>query len=186
MGAIQQKATSFSDRWKSVADNTISADQYWKEFFDVFGIDIDTLKKGSAQAQYKGRSFIAYHMEYEAKKKSWDFDIALEDMFQYVNAMVGENKPKYIILTDTRNIYLFEMTDFGSVGDIITLSEFADNVRLFYFLTKRPMTAYTTFEELAMLQRELLKNQPPVTLEEAREQAKRIKEWSKSANKKKK
>ena len=114
---IRKSAAAFSRRWRDAYDEKSQAQNFLREFFEVFGVDAVTTAtfehrvkfadgaQGYADCFWQGRLLI------EMKSRGKDLDAAFEQALSYVRALPDQSLiPRAIVVSDFRRIRFYDLT----------------------------------------------------------------------------
>ena len=109
---IKYRADNFIKKHKSDKYEKGEAQSYWKDFFDIFGVDANQVGdfEFSVVRESTGKpGFIVYYWRdkliIEHKSLGKDLDNAFEQAIDYYNSLPKKHeKPRYIIVSDFKNI----------------------------------------------------------------------------------
>ncbi len=135
---IRDRAIRFSKEWKGEFDERASAQSFWNDFFEVFGVSRRRLasfekhvhllgdKQGFIDLLWKGVILV------EHKSGGKDLDRAFEQATGYFPGLKDYELPKYVLVSDFDRFRLYEC-ETGKRADF-QLSELHKSVNLFGFM----------------------------------------------------
>ncbi len=118
---IRSRAISFSQRWAEEDSERASAQSFWNEFFNIFGLDRkrvavfekqvqitragESLKNGRIDAFWKGMLLI------EHKSRGADLDRAFAQAADYFESLSERDLPRYILVSDFERFRLYDLEE---------------------------------------------------------------------------
>lgn len=138
---MRYRAENFIKKHKSDKYEKGEAQSYWKDFFEIFGVDANQVGEFefSVVRESTGKAgFIDYYWRdkliIEHKSRGKNLDKAFEQAIDYRNSLPKKhNKPRYIIVSDFKNIRLVDFeNDFQTTE--ITIEELSKNIQSFQFI----------------------------------------------------
>lgn len=138
---IRYRAENFIKKHKSDKYEKGEAQSYWKDFFDIFGVDANQVGEFEFPVvrETTGKAgFIDYYWKnkliIEHKSRGKDLDKAFEQAVDYYNSLPKKhNKPQYIIVSDFKNIRLIDFVNNFKTEEI-TIEELSKNIQTFKFI----------------------------------------------------
>lgn len=139
---MKNRAVEFVERHKDDFNEKSEAQRYWRDFFNIFGVDEKdvaiyeaSVKKydgsqGYADVLWKGKLVV------EHKSKGKDLDEAFEQALSYVETLSTKEKPQYIITSDFQRIIVTNLKT--QEQEKIDLLDLPDNLKIFEFIHKNP------------------------------------------------
>ena len=135
---MRNRSNEFIDKFKDATDEKSDAQNFWRGFFNIFGVDVvsvavfeQAVKKfsgaqGFIDCFWKGKLII------EHKSRGLNLDKAFDQALGYLDTLSSEEKPRWVIVSDFERIRLTDL--FTDKKDEIHLSELTDNLQLFKFI----------------------------------------------------
>jgi hypothetical protein len=158
---IRNRAVSFSRRWAEEESERSSAQSFWNEFFQVFGIDrkrvatfekrveimltTGELKQGLIDAFWKRKLLI------EHKSRGADLIRAFRQAADYFDGIPEQDLPRYILVSDFERLRLYDLIENTDVE--FCLADLHSHIKHFGF-----MAGYQT---------QVIKPQDPVNIKAA-------------------
>ncbi len=125
---IRQNAVAFAREWQDATSERSEAQTFWNEFFQVFGVKRRTIASFEAPVkslrQTYGRIDLLWKGVLIAEHKSAHepLDKAESQAFQYMQDLIAngrqEEVPRYVILSNFRQIVLFDLEPEGLQLDL--------------------------------------------------------------------
>ena len=118
---IRNRAVAFSRRWAEAVSERSSAQTFWNEFFEVFGLDRKrvavfekqveisrakgTIKHGRIDAFWKGKLLI------EQKSRGANLERAFAQAADYFDGLPERDLPRYILVSDFERFRLYDLEE---------------------------------------------------------------------------
>lgn len=136
---IQERAYAFSERWKEASEEIEDSQNFWIDFFKVFGIDRARFAKFESRVKVFGRRrridlLWPGLLMVEQKSKGQSLDKAQSQAERYILGLSTKDKPKFILVSDFQR---FRLCDLGHMEDLpqeFLLPELHARVHLFDFM----------------------------------------------------
>ncbi len=160
---MKYRADNFIKKHKSDKSEKSQAQSYWKDFFDIFGVDANQIGEFEFPVVRESTGkpgFIDYYWRdkliIEHKSLGKDLDKAFEQAIDYYNSLPQKhNKPRYIIVSDFKNIRLVDFKkDFYT--EEITIEELSKNIQTFNFIYSDGIKTTLKQEELNIKASEII------------------------------
>lgn len=135
---IYKNAKEFSETHKNDKKENAQSQTFLNEFFEVFGIDRKTVAKFERNPDNdpdRMDLFWSKNLLVEMKSLHENLDEAMDQALNYYKKLKMDELPRYILACDFQNWYLRDKKD--NTDYFFTLSELADNLGLFGFITGR-------------------------------------------------
>lgn len=157
---MRRRAEHFVEEFKEVSDERSFAQQYWRDFFNIFGIhwkDVavfeQNVKKfdgntGFIDCFWKGKLII------EHKSEGKNLNAAYDQAIGYLDTLSAIEKPRYIIVSDFKKIRLVDL--FTGKKNSITLFDLPNNLQLFNFIYEKDLKHHEIQEDLNIEAAELM------------------------------
>lgn len=136
---IKKRAIEFSHEWKDETRERAEAQTFWNDFFNVFGITrrrVASFDKPAIRID-GGKGFIDLFWKgtlvVEHKSGGSDLNKAYTQALDYFNGLEEEELPKYVIVTDFKNLRLYNLDD--DTHNEFEISNLVDNIELFDFIS---------------------------------------------------
>jgi len=146
---IRDRATRFARNWSGEMSEIKEYQSFWNDFFDVFGIHRRTVARYQERVELLkgGRGYIDLFwpgvLIVEHKSAGQDLDSAYDQAGSYFDALPEESRPQYIIVTDYKNIRLYDLEgETGIEKYQFPLKEFSKHIRRFAFIAGFKIRAY--------------------------------------------
>lgn len=157
---MRRRADEFSESYKDVSDERSYAQQYWRDFFNIFNVhwkDVavfeQAVKKfngsqGFIDCFWKGKLVI------EHKSRGKNLFSAFTQALGYLDTLSALEKPRYIIVSDFYRIRLIDL--YLDKKTEITLDKLSSNIQLFSFIYEDGIEHHQKREELNIEAAELM------------------------------
>lgn len=142
---MQEKAEIFSKRFANASYESGQAQQFMRNFCEVFGIDTyssiqfeERVRKDDDTGINRIDGFLPGMLLIEMKSSGKDLTKAAEQAFEYVRKLEKERKsdvPPYVLVSDFQNLHLYESGSEAVPIAEIKLAEFSDHLETFSFLS---------------------------------------------------
>ena len=160
---MKYRADNFIKKHKSDKSEKSQAQSYWKDFFDIFGVDANQIGEFEFPVVRESTGkpgFIDYYWRdkliIEHKSLGKDLDKAFEQAIDYYNSLPKKhNKPKYIIVSDFKNIRLVDFEKNFHTEEI-TIEELSKNIQTFQFIYSDGIKTTFKQEELNIKASEII------------------------------
>ena len=138
LNEMRNRSDIFIEKFKDATDERSDAQNFWRGFFEIFGLDVvdvavfeQAVKKfGGAQGFidcfWKGKLII------EHKSRGRNLNKAFDQALGYLDTLSSEEKPRWVIVSDFERIRLIDL--FTDKKTEIHLNELTDNLQLFKFI----------------------------------------------------
>lgn len=138
LNEMRNRSDLFIEKFKDATDERSDAQNFWRGFFEIFGLDVvdvvvfeQAVKKfGGAQGFidcfWKGKLII------EHKSRGRNLNKAFDQALGYLDTLSSEEKPRWVIVSDFEKIRLIDL--FTDKKIEIHLNELTDNLQLFKFI----------------------------------------------------
>lgn len=147
---IKNRATQFTKEWKGETREAGGYQVFWHQFFEVFGIRSRSVAiYQQAVKRLSGNTgfidlFWPGTLIVEHKSAGESLDSAFIQATGYATSLSEEEHPRFIIVTDYKNIRLYDLE--GKNGKTnqyqFSLEELPKNIRLFGFITGYEIREY--------------------------------------------
>ena len=157
---MRQRASKFIDDYKDVSDEKSYYQMFWRDFFDIFGInwkdvavfELAVKKFGGSQGFndcfWKGKLIV------EHKSRGKSLTAAFDQAIGYLDTLSAAEKPRYVIVSDFERIRVYDL--FTRKHKQIKLIELEDNIPLFSFIYEDQVQHHEEQEELNIEAAELM------------------------------
>ena len=157
---MRTRAEVFIEKFKDATDEKSDAQNFWRGFFYIFGLDVvdvavfeQAVKKfdgsqGFIDCFWKGKLII------EHKSRGKNLTKAFNQALGYLDTLSSEEKPRYVIVSDFERIRLIDL--FTDKKNEIHLSELTDNLQMFKFIYENEAYKHEIQEELDIEASELM------------------------------
>lgn len=136
---MKERAKKFSEDFKDASDERSEAQEYWIEFFKIFGIEKRRTKitfeyaitkiegnKGFIDCFWPGLLII------EHKSLGKNLDMAYDQLLEYTWSLSSSQVPRYAIVSDFQNIRLIDFDEDNKIK--FSLSELDEHIEDFQFI----------------------------------------------------
>ena len=123
---IQERAYAFSERWKEASEEIEDSQNFWIDFFNVFGIDRKQVARFERRVKVYGRRrridlLWPGLLMVEQKTKGKNLDGAQAQAERYILGLSVKDRPKFILVADFQRFRLcdlesFRFSSWGSSG----------------------------------------------------------------------
>jgi hypothetical protein len=143
---IKSRAIAFSKEWAGEKSERASAQSFWNDFFQVFGIDrrrvavfekqVELYKVGKRVKQGRIDAFWKGVVLIEHKSAGQDLDRAFKQATDYFEGIGERELPRYILVSDFTRFRLYDLeANEGSQGDIeFKLTDLHKHIKQFGFM----------------------------------------------------
>ncbi|WP_405323305.1 class I SAM-dependent DNA methyltransferase [Methanobrevibacter sp.] len=157
---MRQRASKFIDDYKDVSDEKSYYQMFWRDFFDIFGInwkdvavfELAVKKFGGSQGFidcfWKGKLIV------EHKSRGKSLTAAFDQAIGYLDTLSAAEKPRYVIVSDFERIRVYDL--FTRKHNEIKLIQLEDNIKLFSFIYEDQVQHHEEQEELNIEAAELM------------------------------
>jgi len=136
---IYKNAKDFSKVHKNDKKENAESQTFLNEFFDVFGLDrkkVADFERNPDNNPDRMDLFWPKNMLIEMKSLGENLDQAMDQALDYYKELKIDENPRYLLACDFQNWYLLDKKENADYR--FNLSELADNLGLFGFITGRP------------------------------------------------
>jgi type II restriction/modification system DNA methylase subunit YeeA len=170
---VRTRLQKFSIDHANDTDEKQNAQQFWRDFYSCFGLTQSSASMFEARViKISGKkgyidSFIPSLLLVEHKSAGEDLEKAYDQAQEYFHAIKNEfDKPKYIIVSDFKNIHLYDIRKDPKKPNICKLDELFKYADWFMFLAEKeveeiieetPVNRKATFQ-ISKLHDQLLEN----------------------------
>lgn len=160
---MKYRADNFIKKHKSDKYEKGEAQSYWKDFFDIFGVDANQVGEFEFPVVRESTGkpgFIDYywrnHLIIEHKSLGKDLDKAFEQAIDYYNSLPKKHeKPRYIIVSDFENIRLIDFKNDFHTEEII-IDQLREKIQIFKFIYSDGIKTTFKQEELNIKASEIM------------------------------
>ncbi|RAP43737.1 MAG: hypothetical protein BZ135_09110 [Methanosphaera sp. rholeuAM6] len=160
---MKYRADNFIKKHKSDKSEKSQAQSYWKDFFDIFGVDANQVGEFEflVVRESTGKpGFIDYYWRnqliIEHKSLGKDLDKAFEQAIDYYNSLPKKHeKPRYIIVSDFKNIRLIDFKNDCHTEEIM-IDQLREKIQLFKFIYSDGIKTTFKQEELNIKASEII------------------------------
>ena len=139
---IRDRAVAFSREYALAASEKSLSQQYWRDFFNVFGVDGKKVSAYEAQvklARAEGKFshgwidvFWRGKLLIEMKSAGQNLEKAYTQALEYFDNLPARDLPRYILVCDFQNFRLYDLQT--STEKRFALKDLAKNIRAFGFI----------------------------------------------------
>lgn len=138
LNEIKKRAVEFSREWRGETKERAEAQTFWNQFFNVFGVDRRRyIRFDEPSTKIDGKGFIDVFWKgklvAEHKSAGRDLDKAYSQALDYFNGLKDEELPKYVIVTDFKNMRLYDLDE--NTEKSFDIANLVDNIDLFNFIS---------------------------------------------------
>lgn len=160
---MKYRADNFIKKHKSDKYEKGEAQSYWKDFFDIFGVDANQVGEFEFPVVRESTGkpgFIDYywrnHLIIEHKSLGKDLDKAFEQAIDYYNSLPKKHeKLGYIIASDFENIRLIDFKNEFHTEEII-IDQLREKIQIFKFIYSDGIKTTFKQEELNIKASEIM------------------------------
>ena len=157
---MRKRASEFIDRYEDVKDEKSYYQMFWRDFFEIFGINWKDVavfelavkkfggKQGFIDCFWKGKLIV------EHKSRGKSLTAAFNQAVGYLDTLSAAEKPRYVIVSDFERIRVYDL--FTRKNKEIKLIQLEDNIKLFSFIYEDQIQHYEEQEELNIEAAELM------------------------------
>jgi hypothetical protein len=140
---IQEGAYAFSERWKKASEEIEDSQNFWIDFFNIFGIDRALVARFEFRVKVYGRRrridlLWPGVLLVEQKSKGESLEKAQGQAEKYVLGLSLKDKPKFLLVSDFQHFRLCDLGHMEHKPEEFLLSELHAKVRLFDFMLGGP------------------------------------------------
>ena len=146
LNEIKKRAVDFSHEWKEETNERAEAKTFWDAFFNVFGVirrRVASFEKPAIKTDGgDGRIdlFWKSKLVVEHKSAGKDLNKAYSQALGYFNGLKDSELPKYVIVTDFKNMRLYDLEE--DKQEEFKISDLADRIGLFDFISGHEKVFY--------------------------------------------
>ncbi len=139
---IRDRAVTFSREYAQAASEKSLSQQYWRDFFNVFGVDGKKVSSYEAQvklARAQGKFshgwidvFWRGKLLIEMKSAGQNLERAYAQALEYFDNLPERDLPRYILVCDFQNFHLYDLQTHTEKR--FALKDLAKNIRAFGFI----------------------------------------------------
>jgi len=136
---IQERAYAFSERWKQASEEIEDSQNFWIDFFNVFGIDRKQVAGFERRVKVYGRRrridlLWPGLLMVEQKTKGKSLDGAQAQAEKYILGLSAKDRPKFILVSDFQRFRLCDLEHMEEKPQEFLLPELHARVHLFDFM----------------------------------------------------
>ena len=136
---IRKAAMAFSRRWKDAYDEKSQAQNFLREFFELFGVDVVVINalehrvkfsdgsQGYADCFWQGKILI------EMKSRGKDLDAAYQQAMEYVRTLEPSVFPRAVVISDFQRWRFYNLEKDNALSEFV-LKDLCKFVKLFGFM----------------------------------------------------
>ena len=136
---IRKAAMAFSRRWKDAYDEKSQAQNFLREFFELFGVDVVVINalehrvkfsdgsQGYADCFWQGKILI------EMKSRGKDLDAAYQQAMEYVRTLEPSDYPRAVVISDFQRWRFYNLEKDNALTEF-ALKDLRKFVKLFGFM----------------------------------------------------
>ena len=146
---IRDRAVAFSREYASAASEKSLSQQYWRDFFNVFGVDAKKVSSFEQHVKLKGAGlgkdghpklsngwidvFWPGKLLIEMKSAGQDLEKAFGQALNYFDNLPERDLPRYILVCDFQQFRLYDLE--ANTEQHFTLKDLAKHIRAFAFIS---------------------------------------------------
>lgn len=157
---MRNRSDKFIEQYKDVSEEQSFAQQFWRDFLDIFGINWrDVVVYEHAVAKINGNTghidcFWEGKVLIEHKSRGKNLDKAYKQALGYFTNLSTNEKPRYIIVSDFERIRLNDL--YTGAHTEIHLQDLTDNLEYFNFIYQQEDKIHAIQKELDIEASELM------------------------------
>jgi len=135
---IKARAAGFERRWRDASDERSQAQEFWVDFFDIFGVRKPRVAsfEHAVKKHGGGKGFIDLFwpgvLLIEHKSRGKDLARAHDQAMAYFPGLKERNLPRYVLVSDFARFRLFDLEEGSDVE--FTLAELPKHIKRFAFV----------------------------------------------------